>query len=99
MTYELNVCTSSLGAFSSLWGFHRVGLLVYPLEGTKILYISDNLAADTTSPHDRVDPTVNKKILEDFFFLAVSALLLSYGVRIIPPHLRDDKIFMSYFRG
>jgi hypothetical protein len=98
MTYELNICTSSLGAFSSLWGFHRVGLLV-PLEGTKILYISDNLATNTTSPHDHVDPTVNKKILEDFFFLAVFTLLLLYGVHIIPPHLRDDKIFMSYFCG
>lgn len=99
MTYELDVCTSSLGAFSSLWGFHRVGLLVYPPEGTKILYISDNLAADSTSHKDRLDPAVNLKIVEDLFFLTISALLLTYGERIIPPHLRDDKNFMSYFRG
>jgi hypothetical protein len=99
MTYELDVCVSSLGVFSSLWGFHRVGLLVYPPEGTKILYISDNLAAHTTSPNDRLDPIVNQKVVKDLFFLTISAFLLTYGERMIPPHLRDDHEFMSYFRG
>lgn len=99
MTYELNICTSSLGVFTSLWSSHWVGLLVYLPEGTKILYISDNLASHTTSPNDCVDGFVNQKIIKDLFFLTVSAFLLTYRKHIIPPHLRDNNDFMSYFRG
>ena len=51
MAYELDVCTSSLGAFTSLWGFHRVGLLEYRQSQPNILHISKNLAADTTADH------------------------------------------------
>lgn len=99
MTYELEVCTSSLGVFSSLWGFHRVGLLAYPPQGSKVLYVSDNLAAHTTSANDRLNPTLNLDIVKEFFFIVVQAILLTYGDRIIPPNLRDNKVFLSYFRG
>lgn len=99
MAYELDVCTSSLGMFSSIWGFHRVGLLTYPTQGPKVLYVSDNLAAQTTSAHHRVDSISNRGVVKEFFFSVVSAILLTYGERIIPPNLRDDRDFLSYFRG
>lgn len=99
MTYELDMCTSSLGVFSSLWGFHRVGLLTYPPEGTKVLFVSDNLAVHTTSANDRLNPSVNQSVVEDLFFLVITTILLTYGDRIIPPNLRDNKEFCSYFRG
>jgi hypothetical protein len=99
MSYELDVCTSSLGVFSSLWGFHRIGLLAYLPEGTKVLYVSNNLAAHTMTPKDRLLPSVNQDVVEDFFFLTITAILLMYGDRIIPPNLRDNKDFCLYFRG
>ncbi len=99
MTYELDVCTSSLGVFSSLWGFHRIGLLTYPPECTKVLYVSNNLAAHTTSANDHQNFSRNQGIVEGLFFLVVTAILLMYGDHIIPPNLRDNKDFCSYFRG
>ena len=99
MTYELDVCTSSLGVFSSLWGFHRVGLLTYPPGRTKVLYVSDNLAAHSMSPTDRLNLATNQSVVEELFFLAITAILLTYGDRIIPPNLRDNKDFCSFFRG
>jgi len=73
VTYELDVHTSSLEVFSSLWGFHRIGLLTYPPECTKVLYVSDNLVAHTTSANDRQNFSMNQGIVEGLFFLMVTA--------------------------
>jgi hypothetical protein len=95
MSYELDLCASSCGVFSAIWGFHRIGLLKYPSVGDKILYVSENLAAGRM---DRVGSVSNQAIIEDFFFLIISSILLTYGESIVPPNLRNE-IFLSYFRG
>jgi hypothetical protein len=95
MAYELDVCSSSCGVFSTIWGFHRIGLLVYPpTGGDNTLFVSENLSAGK----DRKDPDSTQAILEGLFFMTVSSILLTYGERIVPPNLRNET-FLSWFRG
>jgi hypothetical protein len=96
MAYELDVCASSCGVFSTIWGFHRIGLLKYSSngDGDNILYVSDNLAAG----RDRMDLVSNQNIIEGLFFVIVSSILLTYGETIVPPNLRNEN-FLSYYRG
>jgi len=99
MGYELTVSTSSLGAFSSLWGFHRVCYLEYRPTATNILYVSENLAAHTSSAAHRTDISSNQKIVDEFYFIAVLSFLYTYGIRIVPPTLKKKESFLSYFQG
>ena len=96
MASELDLCTSSCGVFSTIWGFHRVGFLKYPSDGdgNKILYVSENL----TAGKDRANLISNQAIIEEFFFLMVSSIPLTYGNRVVPPNLRHET-FLSYFHG
>ena len=94
MAYELDVCSSSCGVFSTIWGFHRIGLLVYPPGHDKVLYVSENL----TARKERTDLHSNEAIMEGLFSVIVTSILLTYGERIVPPNLRNEK-FQSYFCG
>ena len=99
MAYELIVSTSSIGVFSTLWGFHRVCLRENRPDSTPILYVSDNLTARLTSDEDRTDATSNLLVVEELYFLAILLILHSFTIRIVPPNLRDDEVFRSDFRG
>ena len=99
MAYELGVSTSSIGAFTSLWGFHRFCFREERPDKLPVLWVSDNVAAHTTSPDDRINEQVNLVIVEEFYFMAILSILLSFTFNIIPPSLRDDEEFLSYFRG
>lgn len=100
MAYELGVCTSSLGVFSSIWGFHRVCMLECGSKPPNVLYVSENLASATASSEaHRVDMASNQAIVREFYFLVVTAILLTFGDRVIPPSLRNNEAFLSYFRG
>ena len=98
MAYESNVCTSSLGAFSTLWGFHRVCYRQFKPGSTDILYITNNLASGTTSATCRKDLTTNLQIVKRMYYTVIMAICHTYGMSIIPPSLRSDD-FLSYFCG
>jgi hypothetical protein len=98
MAYELNISTSSVGTFSSLWGFHRSCFLKYVAEGTNVLYVSDNVAAHTSDAEHRTNAESNMQVIVEFYYLTILSIIHTFGDRIIPPHLRTTE-FLSYFRG
>lgn len=99
MAYEAHVCTSSLVAFTSLWGLHRVAFLEYgDNDSPNILHVSDNMAKETTDPQSRIDMASNRVVVRDFYYLALFSILHTFGPCIIPPSLRSNEIFLSYRR-
>jgi hypothetical protein len=97
MSYESRISTSSLGTFTSLYGFHRFCFREEPLGNIPILYVSDNLTHNFTAPEHRTDEDSNLSIVTQFYFMAVLAIELSF-VGITPPHLRNHDQFGSHIR-
>ena len=98
MAYELDKTTSSVGTFSALWGFHRNSFLKYLPQGEKILYVSDNVAAETFDEEHWTNLELNAKVIVEFYYLLILSIIHTFGDRIIPPHLKTDD-FLSYFKG